>query len=309
MDDPNTLEFTKMHGAGNDFVVLDGLRGRLPADLAAFARRIGHRNFGIGFDQMLVVRRAGQADFRMEIFNPDGSQVEMCANGIRAFYKFLRDRGHTSAGEIGVETLSGVVRPRWAGDGRVTVDMALPILAPAKIPTTLGTGEGPVLNVELPVPADLSPSGDGTVVVSSVSMGNPHAVLEVTDVDTAPVATLGPVIESHAAFPNRVNVEFIQVVDRGRVRQRTWERGTGETLACGSGACAVAVTCMLRGVVDRAVTIELRGGELRIEWGSDDAHVLMTGPTTTVFDGRINLLPSEPLESTIEPVGPAGLEE
>jgi len=271
------LAFTKMHGAGNDFVVLDGVRDELP-DIEPLAARLLDRHFGIGGDQLLVVRESRAADFRMEIYNPDGSQVEMCANGIRAFYKYLRDRGHTDADEIGVETLSGVVRPRWAGENRVTVDMGLPILEPAKIPTTLASGDGPVLDVPLEV-------GGVTLRVSSVSMGNPHAVIAVDDPDTAPVERLGPLIENHPLFPNRVNVEFIHAVDRSRIRQRTWERGTGETLACGSGACAVAVVSMLRGVVDRRVTVELRGGELRIVWERDDAHVMMTGPAAEVFRG------------------------
>jgi diaminopimelate epimerase len=285
-----------MHGAGNDFVVLDGIRGRLPRDLAAFSRRIADRHFGIGCDQILVVRESAAADFRMEIYNADGSQVEMCANGIRAFYKFLRDHGHTERDEIGVETLSGVVRPRWAGDDQVTVDMARPILAPAKIPTTLGAGEGPVLDVALDVPAELTPDGSGRVVLSSVSMGNPHAVIVVEDVDAAPVHALGAHVEHHPAFPNRVNVEFVQIASRDRIRQRTWERGTGETLACGSGACAVAVASMLRGVVDRRVVVALRGGELEIAWADDDAHVFMTGPAAEVFRGEIPLAEDEPLE-------------
>lgn len=291
------IRFTKMHGAGNDFVVLDALRDPLPADMAAFARRVGDRHFGVGFDQLLVVRPSERADFRMEIFNPDGSQVEMCANGIRAFYKYLRDAGHTSADELGVETLSGVVRPRWAGErggeAMIRVDMAKPILEPQKIPTTLGEGDGPVLDVALELPRPTGPDGVRSVTLSSVSMGNPHAVVVVDDVETAPVETLGPVIEHHPAFPNRVNVEFITVEGRDRIRQRTWERGTGETLACGSGACAVAVTSMLRGVVDRKVRIELRGGTLEIEWAHDDAHVFMTGPAATVFQGTIPLLPGE----------------
>jgi diaminopimelate epimerase len=282
----DALEFTKMHGAGNDFVVLDGIRQTLPP-IEPLAQRLCDRHFGIGADQLLVVRpsRAEAAAFRMEIFNADGSQVEMCANGIRAFYKYLRDRGHTEQDEIGVETLSGVVRPRWAGPDLVTVDMGRPVLAPAKIPTTLGEGDGPVLDVPLEL------EGEG-LSVSSVSMGNPHAVLYVEDPDQTAVERLGPRVEHHPAFPNRVNVEFVTVVDRGRIRQRTWERGTGETLACGSGACAVAVVSMLRGVVDRAVRIELRGGELTIAWPDDESHVEMTGPAAEVFTGRI------PLEGT-----------
>ena len=274
------LSFTKMHGAGNDFVVLNGLDDTLPR-LEDLSLRLCDRHFGIGADQVLVVRESHNADFRMEIFNPDGSQVEMCANGIRAFYKYVRDRGLTDADEISVETLSGVVRPRWAGEGRVTVDMGLPILEPAKIPTRLGHGtDGPVLDAPLEVAGE-------TFQVSSVSMGNPHAVLYVDDPELAPVETLGPLIENHSAFPNRVNVEFVTPLSRSRIRQRTWERGTGETLACGSGACAVAVVSMLRGIVDRRVSIELRGGELEIAWASNDAHIFMTGPAAEVYSGTI----------------------
>ena len=279
------IEFTKMHGAGNDFVVLDATRQSLPP-LEEFARRIADRHFGIGADQVLVVERpspGADADFRMDIYNADGSRVEMCANGIRAFYEFLRSHGHTDADEVRVETLGGIVIPRRAGPGRVRVDMGLPVLAAAKIPTRLAPrdgGDGPVLDVELEV-------GGDTLRVSSASMGNPHCIVEVADVDAFPVETVGPQIEQHEAFPNRVNVEFIQLESRERIRQRTWERGTGETLACGSGACAVAVTAMLRGVVERTVAIELRGGELEIVWESNDSHVFMTGPASEVFRGRI----------------------
>ncbi len=273
------LEFTKMHGAGNDFVVLDGTRGELPP-LEGLAQRLCDRHFGIGADQLLVVHPSRAADFRMEIFNPDGSQVEMCANGIRALFKYVRDRGLTDADEIGIETLSGVVRPRWAGPGLVTVDMGRPVLEPAKIPTRLGAGDGPVLDAALDLDGE-------EVTVSCVSMGNPHAVVFVADVESAPVQRLGPAIERHPAFPNRVNVEFAAPRDRRRIRQRTWERGAGETLACGSGACAVAVVSMLRGAAEREVTIELRGGELRISWTDEGAGVLMTGPAEEVFTGRI----------------------
>ena len=277
----STLDFTKMHGAGNDFVVLDGVRDELPP-IEPLAARLCDRHLGIGADQLLVVRPGASADFRMEIWNADGSQVEMCANGIRAFYKYLRDHGHTDRPEISVDTLSGVVRPRWAGSDRVTVDMGRPTLAPAVIPTALAAGPGPVLDVPLAVDGE-------TLRVSSVSMGNPHAVIYVDDPDATPVERWGRVIEHHPAFPNRVNVEFVRVIDRGRIAQRTWERGTGETLACGSGACAVAVVSMLRGVVDRAVRIELRGGALEIAWPADDAHVEMTGPAAEVFTGVIRI--------------------
>ena len=278
-----TLPFTKMHGAGNDFVVLDGIRHALPP-LEPLARRLADRHFGIGFDQLLVVRSSRAADFRMEIYNADGSQVEMCANGIRCFFQYLREAGHTAKDELRVETLSGVVTPRWAGAGRVTVDMGPPVLAPAKIPTRLGdpSGAGPVLDVPLRV--------DGQELsVSSISMGNPHCVVYVANVDDAPVETLGPKLERHDAFPNRVNVEFVQVVSRSHVRQRTWERGAGETLACGSGACATAVASMLRGVADPRLRVELRGGDLEIAWVGGAASVFMTGPAATVFTGSIEV--------------------
>jgi diaminopimelate epimerase len=283
--DLGEVEFTKMHGAGNDFIVLDGIRNELPP-MEDFSKRIAHRNFGIGCDQVLVVRTPrdpDSADFRMEIYNCDGSQVEMCGNGIRAFFKYLRDRGHAQADELRIETLGGVVRPRWAGTDMVRVDMGRPVLAPAKIPTTIASGDGPVLDVELPVAGAVS----GRVTVSCASMGNPHAVVVVDDVDAAPVAELGAAIENHPVFPARTNVEFIEIVSRDRIRQRTWERGVGETLACGSGACAAAVVSILRSVVDRSVCVSLRGGDLEIAWAGEDAPVLMTGPATEVFRGRI----------------------
>jgi diaminopimelate epimerase len=276
-----SLPFTKMQGAGNDFVVLDALSGALPP-IEPIARRLCDRRFGIGCDQLLVVRPSHSADFRMEIFNPDGSRAEMCANGIRAFFKYLHSRGHTTKEELAVETPAGIVRPRSAPGGLVRVDMGAPLLAPAKIPTALGEGDGPVLDVSLEV--------DGRpLTLSSIGMGNPHAILFVEDVDAAPVETLGPKIEQHPAFPNRTNVEFVEVVARDRVRQRTWERGTGETLACGSGACAVAVVGILRGVTQRTQTVVLRGGELRLEWPSDTGHVYMTGGAAEVFTGQFPL--------------------
>jgi len=280
------LEFTKMHGAGNDFVVLDALVHDVPP-LERWAARLADRHRGIGCDQVLVIRPSEVADFRMDIYDADGSRVEMCGNGIRAVFKYLRDRGRTAADEVSVETLGGVVRPRWMGDDRVRVDMGRPVLAPEKVPTRLGTdgpgsGEGPVLDAPLEVDGE-------RVAVSCLSMGNPHAVLRVPDPETAPVTTLGPRIEVHPAFPNRTNVAFIAVEARDRIRQRTWERGTGETLACGSGACAAAVACMLQGRVDREVTVALRGGDLHIAWAGGDAPVLMTGPAAEVFTGRFPL--------------------
>ncbi len=279
------LPFTKMHGAGNDFVLFDGIRNALPSDLSKLARAIADRHFGVGCDQMLVVRPSEVADFCMDIYNADGSQVEMCANGIRAFYKYLRDAEHTRADEIGVETLSGIVRPQWAGEGRVKVDMGLPVLIPEKIPTTLATGAGPVLDVPIDLPDGLWPEAPHELRASSVSMGNPHCIIEVDAIDRIPLDRVGPALEHHSAFPNRVNVEFIEISSRERIRQRTWERGTGETLACGSGACAVAVASMLRDGVDREITIELRGGELQIAWADEISSVWMTGPAASVFEG------------------------
>ncbi len=280
-----TIKFTKMHGAGNDFVVLDGLGSELPA-MDSFARRFSDRQRGIGFDQLLVLRASRVADFRMDIHNAEGGQVEMCGNGIRAFFKYLRDRGLTDREEIRVETLGGVVKPRWLGDDRVAVDMGPPVLTPAKVPTRLRSPDGGEDDPALDAPLEVA---GRTLAVSSASMGNPHAVVMVDDVDDAPVAELGPVLEHHDAFPNRVNVEFVQLLTRDRLRQRTWERGVGETLACGSGACAVAVTAMLRGLTDRRVTIELRGGELEIDWPGGDASVIMTGPAAEVFTGRVEI--------------------
>jgi len=276
------LRFTKMHGAGNDLVVLDGLRAPLPA-FEPHVRRLGDRRFGIGFDQLLVLKPSKQADVRMEIYDADGSQVEMCGNGIRCVLKYLRDNGYTTKDSVTVETLGGIVTPRWQGE-LVRVDMGAPVLAPAKIPTRLGdpASPGPVVDAELRAEGQ-------SFRATCVSMGNPHCVLYVDDVDAAPVTTLGPKLEHHTSFPNRVNVEFVQIVSRTRLRQRTWERGTGETLACGSGACAVAVASMLRGVVDRRVEIELRGGTLAIEWAGPGQSVFMTGPAATVFTGEIEI--------------------
>lgn len=275
------LEFTKMHGAGNDFVVLDGRGDDLPA-LEPLARRLLDRRFGIGGDQLLVARPSGTADARMDVYNPDGSRAEMSGNGVRVFTKWLRDRGIVTLDEFALETLAGIVRPRWVGPDRVGVDMGRPVLAPAKIPTRLGAGEGPVVDAPLEVEGE-------RLRVTCVSMGNPHCVIWVDDVERAPVERLGPRIEHHQAFPNRVNVEFVEVVSRRRLRQRTWERGTGETLSCGSGASAVGVAAVLGGRTERAITIELRGGELEIAWPEDAGSVRMTGPAVEVFTGRIAL--------------------
>ncbi len=270
-----TLKFTKMQGLGNDFVVLDGIRQRVDLDPAR-VRALADRHFGVGCDQVLVVEPAqGDADFRYRIFNASGEEVEHCGNGARCFVKFVRDQGLTEKREIRVETKNGLIVPRLEADGQVTVDMGAPRFAPADVPFTGGTGA-------VAEPLDV----DGTVVqVSVLSMGNPHAAQVVADVDAAPVATQGPRIEHHPRFPQRVNAGYIEVVDRVTIRLRVWERGAGETLACGTGACAAVVAGIRRGLLDARVTVRTRGGVLTIGWAGGGAPVLMTGPAMTVFEG------------------------
>ena len=270
-----TLKFTKMQGLGNDFVVLDGIRQRVDLDPAR-VRALADRHFGVGCDQVLVVEPAqGDADFRYRIFNASGEEVEHCGNGARCFVKFVRDQGLTEKREIRVETKNGLIVPRLEADGQVTVDMGAPRFAPADVPFTGGTGA-------VAEPLDV----DGTVVqVSVLSMGNPHAAQVVADVDAAPVATQGPRIEHHPRFPQRVNAGYIEVVDRVTIRLRVWERGAGETLACGTGACAAVVAGIRRGLLDARVAVRTRGGVLAIGWAGGGAPVLMTGPAVTVFEG------------------------
>jgi diaminopimelate epimerase len=273
------IPFAKMHGAGNDLVVIDCLAGDPVADWPAFARFALDRRLGIGGDQLLLVKPSRDADFTMLIRNADGSAAQMCANGIRAFAKYVRDRGLTRKDAIRVETLAGVVTPRFVGEDQIEVEMTRPVLEPAKIPTTLA-GAAPLVDVPLDVDGE-------TLRVCAVSMGNPHCVIFVDDPERFPVERVGPRIEHHAAFPERVNVEFVGVVSRGELVQRTWERGSGETLACGSGACATGVAAVLSGRADRDVRIRLRGGTLRIRWPANDGPVYMTGPAAHVFDGEI----------------------
>ncbi|HSN21818.1 MAG TPA: diaminopimelate epimerase [Usitatibacter sp.] len=273
------LKFAKMQGQGNDFVVLDGVRQQVSLTPEQ-VRRIADRHFGVGCDQLLVVERAASPgnDFRYRIFNADGGEVEQCGNGARCFARFVLDEGLTDKREIRVETASGVIAPRVEPSGQVTVDMGPPRFAPREVPFT-GASE-PHLTERIDV--------DGTSVeVSVLSMGNPHAVQVVADVDRAPVATQGPRIEHHSAFPQRVNAGYMQVVSRGHIRLRVWERGAGETLACGTGACAAVVAGIRRGLLDREVRVATRGGDLRIRWPRDGANVMMTGDAVRVFDGEI----------------------
>jgi diaminopimelate epimerase len=274
------VRFAKMHGCGNDFVMVDCLEGDPVGDWRAFARRVLDRHFGVGGDQLLLVQPSSEADFRMSIRNPDGSEAQMCANGIRAFFKFVRDAGRTHAESIRVETPAGIVEPHWLGEDRFDVRMTVPVLEPAKIPTALG-GEPPLVDVPLEVEGT-------TLAVTPVSMGNPHCVVFVDDPETTPVQRLGPALENHPAFPERTNVEFVAVRSSSAVEQRTWERGTGETLACGSGACAAAVACVLSERTGRELVVQLRGGELEIRWPGPGEPVRMAGPAAHVFDGEID---------------------
>jgi len=291
-NDTMKLRFTKMHGAGNDFVMLDGVRQTLNLS-AEQLRYLADRHWGIGADQILMVEPAQRADvdFRYRIFNADGSEVEQCGNGARCFVKFVHEIGLTDKPVIKVETAGGVIAPRLEADGSVTVDMGAPVFEAAKVPFD-ATGlvaqrQGAMEVWVLDTPAD-------GAEVAVVSMGNPHAVILVSDLTNAPVTTLGPVIEHHPRFPNRVNVGFMQVVRRDQIRVRVWERGAGETLACGTGACAAAVSGMQRGLLDGDVHVHVQGGCLRIRWDATAASepppsVWLSGPAQTVFAGEIDL--------------------
>lgn len=274
------LKFSKMHGLGNDFVVLDGIRQSLaltPEQL----RYLADRHFGVGCDQILLVETAEQpgVDFSYRIFNADGGEVEQCGNGARCFVRFVHDAGLTAKREIRVETRSGIITPRLEDDDNVTVNMGIPRFLPAEIPF-LGAGEAVIHALAV---------ADETLEISVVSMGNPHAVQVVDDVERAPVSVLGPLIESHARFPQRVNAGFMQVVGRQAIRLRVYERGSGETLACGTGACAAAVAGIRRGLLDSPVCVTTRGGDLTIAWPGLGQPVMMTGPAVTVFTGEIEL--------------------
>jgi diaminopimelate epimerase len=273
----STLRFTKMHGLGNDFVVLDGIAHEIDLTPAQF-RRLADRRLGVGCDQILVVERPTRpdVDFRYRIWNADGGEVEQCGNGARCFVKFVRDRGYTQARRIRVETAGGIIVPEVSADGEVTVDMGVPRFGAADIPFIDGT-EAVVQSLEV---------DDETLDVSVVSMGNPHVVQLVADVEQAPVTTQGPKLEHHRRFPQRVNAGYMQVVDRATIRLRVWERGAGETLACGTGACAAVVTGIRRRLLDAKVRVETRGGWLAISWPGPGAAVEMTGPATTVFEGE-----------------------
>ncbi len=274
------LAFTKMEGAGNDFVVIDATRTPFALN-AAQLRRLADRHFGVGCDQVLVVERSSRpdADFRYRIFNADGAEVEHCGNGARCFVRYVRERGLTNKREIRVEIMTGIIVPRLEDDGEVSVDMGAPILDARRVPFTIDR-PGLLQSLEL----------DGRPLAMAVlSMGNPHAVQVVDDVDAAPVQSEGPRLERHARFPKRVNAGYMQVVDRHRIRLRVWERGVGETLACGTGACAAVVAGIAQGLLDSAVRVEARGGALTVSWAGGDNSVWMKGPAMTVFEGTMEL--------------------
>ena len=274
------LDFTKMHGLGNDFIVIDAT-ARPVVLTTEQIRFLSDRHFGVGCDQILVIEpaRDDTMDFFYRIFNADGSEVEQCGNGARCFVRYVHERGLTSKKEISVGTIGGNIRPRIEADGLISVDMGVPRFDPV---------EAPFVAEEESISYVLDVDGE-KFDVGVVSVGNPHVVMRVDDVKKAPVARLGPIIESHARFPRRVNVGFMEVVDKRHIRLRVYERGVGETLACGSGACAAMVVGHRQGLLDGSVSVELPGGSLQVQWSGGQETVRMTGPATHVFEGKIEL--------------------
>jgi diaminopimelate epimerase len=281
------LKFTKMHGAGNDFIVIDAIRQSVNLTGEQW-RDLADRRFGIGADQILVVERPTQSgvDFRYRIFNSDGGEVEQCGNGARAFVKFVVEKGLSEQRDIRVETMSGIISPRLEDDGQVTVNMGTPILDPQRVPF-----DSHDLHARSVGSLSLWPLviHGRPIEIAVLSMGNPHAVQWVEDADAAPVADDGPTIERHARFPRRVNAGFMQIVDRHNIKLRVFERGAGETLACGTGACAAVVAGILRGDLDSPVAVETRGGRLTIAWEGTGTPVFLTGPAVSVFEGSVEI--------------------
>lgn len=291
------MRFTKMHGIGNDYVYVDGAREKL-ADPAGVARFVSDRHFGIGSDGLILINPSDVADFEMEMYNADGSRGKMCGNGIRCVGKYVSDHHMTQKDEITVETLAGIKHLKlFKENGKVNlvrVDMGAPILQPEQIPVDVNAFGGIhtthlepygdiILETEIPLKESFSMKG------TCVSMGNPHCVVQVSDVAGYDVSGIGPLFEHNPLFPEGINTEFIHVTDRRNISMRVWERGSGETWACGTGACAVAVSCILNGLTQSSVTVHLRGGDLQIEWEEEKGTVFMTGPAVTVFEGEIAL--------------------
>ncbi|MEX0615632.1 MAG: diaminopimelate epimerase [Methylophaga sp.] len=273
------LKFSKMHGLGNDFIVIDAIRQSVSLT-SAQVRFLADRHFGIGCDQLLLVENSDHADvdFRYRIFNADGGEVSQCGNGARCFARFVYDRGLTEKTTIAVETASGVIYPTLQHDGQISVDMGQPKFLPEQVPFKVAEAANTYM---------LAIEPGHQVEIAALSMGNPHAVMLVDDVDTAPVLEIGPLIEAHPQFPELVNAGFMQLVSHDAIKLRVYERGAGETSACGTGACAAVVSGIRRGLLARDVTVQLPGGQLQISWPNEQASVTMTGPATHVFDGEI----------------------
>lgn len=276
------MKFTKMQGLGNDYVYINCMEEQIE-DVADLARKLSDRHYGIGSDGVILIQSSDHADFCMNMYNADGSQAEMCGNGIRCVGKYVYDYGLTNQTRVSIETLAGVkYLDLKVTDGRVsevTVNMGSPILEPASVPVV--SDQNPVINEPI--------EANGEVYyMTCVSMGNPHAVIFVENTETFPLEIIGPILESHPVFPKKANIEFVQVLDDGQVNMRVWERGTGETLACGTGACAVAMACILNGKTKKEVIVHLLGGDLKILYDEKENVIYMTGPAVTVFDGVIN---------------------
>lgn len=278
------IEFVKMHGLGNDYLYINCIKNREPLFPEELAKRLSNRHFGVGADGIILVCNSKIADFKMRIFNSDGSEAEMCGNGIRGFAKYVYDYNLIDKNEFKIETLAGIRKVKLNTLNKsitenITVDMGEPILHPVKIPV-LTREEPPIKDLKIVIKNKI-------FTITCVSMGNPHAIIRLHNLEDINVKEYGPLIENRSEFPKRTNVEFIEIKDRSRIKMKVWERGAGETLACGTGACASTVASVLNGYTERKVVVELLGGELEVEWNEENSHVYMTGPATTVFRGRI----------------------
>ena len=278
------IEFVKMHGLGNDYLYINCIKNREPLFPEELAKGLSNRHFGVGADGIILVCNSKIADFKIRIFNSDGSEAEMCGNGIRGFAKYVYDYNLIDKNEFKIETLAGIRKVKLNTLNKsitenITVDMGEPILHPVKIPV-LTREEPPIKDLKIVIKNKI-------FTITCVSMGNPHAIIRLHNLEDINIKEYGPLIENRSEFPKRTNVEFIEIKDRSRIKMKVWERGAGETLACGTGACASTVASVLNGYTERKVVVELLGGELEVEWNEEDSHVYMTGPATTVFRGRI----------------------